>query len=256
MCEMEIRRPIGLDMICKEVDECCRKAKVYRYIGKKPGPYMLYMNEGDGRSTVREFFEDMFSAYQVIDFDSGLDKSIELKFVTDLTPFEIERCAAIYTDNYEGIEVHELTEEFAQTFYMSQYETYLTKIKEAAKYAVLIFFVPREPSKTMRELILRIEKEMEGLCSVRTEEYSAEELCQIVVRRLKNDGIQVNNTNAFATKLLTYMERSGCVSLKSAMKLAEQLEFGADFSSEIPVLDLKRLDDLQKKYREKGNKGI
>jgi len=232
----EIVAPIGMEEVKNEIKRICTNARIYRHNNKRPGPYIIFMDEGEGITTLLNYVEDEMLENEVIDFSYVLDMTLEMRFETDLKPFELDRTGAIYSSDYSGIEAHILTEEFAKIYFSSQYEEYISKIKRIARKAMLLIFVPRNPSKNMKELIEKINREVMGIekgdeitSYLMVPEYSSIQLAQIISRRIEDDGIIIENREAFENTLLDLIESKDINRVKGANIVADRLEYYADY---------------------------
>lgn len=229
-----IIRPIGLNKPCATIEKVCIDAEKYRRAERLPGPFMIELDEGDGRGVLSSYIENMFTCYDVIPF-TGIDHAIRLKFIDSLKPFEIHDEAAIYDSYYSGLEFHVLTDKFADTCYENNLAgTYIAKTVESSRYATVVVYVPRMPGKSLERLIGAIRKELD-FTVIKAGGYSVKELCSIVERVVTDSGtvIEAPDFNAVVSEIIM---AKGIESASEAAGLAKDIIFAADYSGYVPVI--------------------
>ena len=243
-------RPIGLNKPCATIESVCNDAEKYRRAERLPGPFMIELDEGDGRGVLSSYFEDMFTQHDVIPF-TGIDHGIRLKFTDSLKPFEIHDEAAIYDSYYSGLEFHVLTDKFADTCYENNIAgAYIAKTVEASRHATIVVYVPRIPGKSLERLIGSIRKELD-FTVIKVVGYSVKELCGIVERVVTDSGtvIEAPDFNAVVSEIIM---AKGIESASEASVLAKDIIFAADYSGYVPVVT----NGTMARFRASGHQAV
>lgn len=239
MTKEDIVKPIGLHSICNEIERVCADAPVYAQCDVKPGPYVVHLDSGEGRTTLLEYISDMFKTYKVLPFTSGMDDYLDLSFDGSMKQlremFQRFTDAAVYAPYYKEVAGLDISALDAHLF-ESQTDEFLTKIQPLVKHAVLIFFVPKNPSKNIIQLIDKLEERIGKLTKLYAEDYTIEDYVQVIERYLCGNGIEIKNTKDFHAKLLLVLESFQVNSMKETIDLAEKITFLADFGLVTPVI--------------------
>lgn len=237
MRSYEIIKPVGLTGICDAVEFTCSKAEIFKRSALKPHHYIIHLDAGQGRTTVLEYISDMYKAYDILDFESGLDDYIELDLDGSYNNFrngvETVFDAAVYSDYYQGI-VGVSCSALASHRQETQWTEFNTFIKELSKSANLVFFVDYESSK-YDELIINAIKNT--ISNVEYEiPYTYDEYACIIESDIEKKGVVIKNSNEFHNTILEIVRFNSISVVKEAISIADEIIQYADFSTLVPTV--------------------
>ena len=212
-----------------------------------PPHYIVNINAGDGRTTLLEYMADMYKNSDVMDFYSGLDDFIEIKFDGTFSQFkkaegEIDS-AAVYYNSYRGIigiDASALAVHKNET----QWTEYLNLVKEIAKDAIIVLFILQQPTKNDLFVAEETMKVVDNMEMVNVEPYSIDELASIVEKNIISKGVEIICYDEIHSILLNIIESKNIKSAKEALKLTKIFIRSADFSNFTPVINNMVVDKL------------
>ena len=255
----KIIRPIGLKEVCTMIDKICDNAKRYRQAKINPPGLIVYLDEGNGRQTLARYFQDKLIYNKVLDF-SGIDTRITLDFNEDnLTPFLIHEDAGIFSERYCGLEVHNISDDFAEHCYeLNLHNEYIRKTIDAGKTALLMIYVPAKPGKSLERLLNMLNKEMESsqidIRTVKPTNYSIMQLAAITERTILDRGVRIKEDN-FVNMIADVIAVKAIHTADEAARFGQELVFSCDYSGRVPeirpdqlkkIMDSRRSDDEYK----------
>lgn len=239
MKNYKIIKPVGLTAICDTVEANCLKAEVYKRSGLKPHHYIIHLDSGQGRSTVLEYIADMYKAYDILNFESGLDDYIELSFDGTYNNFRngVEHVldAAVYSNNYQGI-VGISCSALAAHRQETQWTEFNTFIKELSKSANLVFFVDYESSKYDELIINEIKNNVPNIDELFETPYTYEEYAYIIEKDIEQKGIMIKDMNEFHNDVLDIVSHNDISFVNDAINISNEIIQYADFSNLVPTV--------------------
>lgn len=239
MRSYEIIKPVGLTGICDAVEFTCSKAEIFKRSGLKPHHYIIHLDAGQGRTTVLEYIADMYKAYDILDFESGLDDYIELDFDGTYNNFrngvETVLDAAVYSDHYQGI-VGISCSALASHRQETQWTEFNTFIKELSKSANLVFFVDYESSKYDELIINAIKNTISNVDELYEIPYTYDEYACIIESDIEKKGVVIKNLNEFHNTILEIVRFNSISVVKDAISIADEIIQCADFSMLVPTV--------------------
>lgn len=250
MSRYEITRPIGLNSPCTEIESVCGNAHLYSRCGKKPMHLIVPLDSGAGRTTLVEYLTDMYKAYGILGFTSGLDDYIEVtvdgsstsKIVQSYAAFKE---AAIYDNSYREVAAVAISD-VAKNLNGPQLPEFLKEAKALCDTACVVFFVNSEMSaneeKLVEKLIQHIGKSK--IKRIDVEPYTVDDLCALAEKAVTERGIEINHYKVFHAALLDVVSTFHIRTVKDAVNLADDLLHYADFSKFIPTVDDKAVSAL------------
>lgn len=250
MSRYKITRPIGLESPCTEIESVCGNAHLYSRCGKNPMHYIVPLDSGAGRTTLVEFLTDMYKAYGILGFTSGLDDYIEVTLDGSSTNkivqgFATFKEAAIYDNSYRNVAAVVISD-VAKYINGPQLQEFLKECKALCDTACVIFFVNSEMSaneeKLVEKLIQHIGKSK--IKRIDVEPYTVDDLCALAEKAVTERGIEINHYKVFHAALLDVVSTFHIRTVKDAVNLADDLLHYADFSKFIPTVDDKAVSAL------------
>lgn len=235
-----IERPIGLKSVCVEIQETCLHRQMYRRCGLRPRHLIINMDHGSGRSTLIHYMTDMYKDFGVMDFESGLDDSIEVDLDGSLAQlrqaFSIISDAAVYANEYKNIVAIDISK-IAFHSSETQYTEFLENVKYLCASACVVFFTRADMSRNEEKLVNTLCDQIDNIKRLSVEPYSKEDYARMVIRNLQNRDIELKNPKTVEEVVLKIIESEVVDTVKKAINLAEQLIRYADFSGFTPVID-------------------
>ena len=244
----KIVKPIGLKEACSVVEKICVDARRFRQAKMSPCNLLIYLDSGNGRKTFARYCNDLMVRNRVLDF-SGIDTMITLDFNQDnLSPFDVHDDAAIFKSEFYGIEVHTLSDKFADSCYeRNLHNVYVRKTIESARTAMLLIFVPGQPGKSLERLIAGLAKEMSlenvELKTVRPDPYTVPQLAAITEREVKEKGAVVEDPT-FIKRIGMLIAAKGIHTAEEASRLGRELVFSCDYSGLVPTIKPEQLSKI------------
>jgi len=247
MKNYDIIKPIGLKDVCTAVEINCSKAEMFIRSGLKPHHCIIHLNAGQERTTALEYITDMYKAYDILDFESGLDDYIELDFDGTYNNFrngvETVEDAAVYSDSYKGIIGISCTP-LALHRQETQWIEFNTFIKEISKSANLVFFVDYESSKYDEFIINVIKNNISNVDELFETPYTFEEYAGIIETNIEKKGVMIKNSNEFHNTILDIVRPDSISTVKDAINLADKIIQYADYSTLIPTISSDNIKSL------------
>lgn len=235
----DIAKPIGLETPCKEIENTCSKAYIYKRCGLRPKHYIVPLDSGSGRTTLIEYMTDMYKDAGVLDFGSGLDEYIEITFDGSLQQikqsFANIDAAAVYTNDYcniVGMDISNIASHFGET----QLAEFMKNIKKVCEHANVVFFVHTEPNRNEEKLIEKLFESVDNLQRLFVEPYTNSDMCKLIIKTISEHGIEIRNKATFCNVLSDVVNEFCIAGVKDAICTADELVKYADFSGFTPVV--------------------
>lgn len=247
MKHYDITKPIGLETPCKEIQNTCSKAHMYKRCGLRPKHYIIPLDSGSGRTTLIEYMTDMYKEAGVLDFGSGLDEYIEITLDGSLQQlkqaFADIDSAAVYTNEYRniiGMDISNISSHLGET----QFAEFLKNAKRVCEHACVIFFVHTSPSRNEEKLLEKLLDTVENIQRLEVDPYTNEDMCSLIEKAIVEHGIEIKRESVFHTEL-SEMVSEFCISnVKDAISTADELVRFADFSGFTPTVDENNLKSM------------
>lgn len=244
----DIRKPIGLYTPCREIENTCAKAQVYRRCGLRPRHLILPLDPGCGRTTFVEYMVRRYKDAGVLDFTGGLDDFIEIVFDGTLPQlrqaFAQIDAAAVYTNEYRNIISMELSS-LACHLGEIQCTEFLKNCRRVSEHACVVFFVQSTPSRNEEKLLQRLTETVDNIRRLTVEPYTKEDLCDLIGKTLTEHGLEIRHVPLFRPVLLEILHQASVANVQQALSLAETLVEFADFSGFVPFVDENSLKAMQ-----------
>ena len=239
---MEMERVIGMtdvkmkmNKLVEEDADACKRAR-----GRVPD-FFITMDAGNGQTFVTEAITDVLASHRLREFH-GLDEFLEYR--TDGTLSNIKWIFADIDDNavydigYKGVVAIDVTKlaNNQNGYEMKYFEEHLAIVSQTA---TIILFCSKSAG-------LKGDKLRNRLCDVIGKDkmqvideykYSSNDYARMIVQNIEERGIEVSNVEKVIKVLSEVIRDKEVINAKSAVALAEQLVFFADYSRVIPVLD-------------------
>lgn len=248
-------KPVGLTTICDSVESNCSKAEIFKRSSLKPHHCIIHLDAGQGRTTVLEYIADMYKAYDILNFESGLDDYIELDFDGTYNNFrngvETVFDAAVYSDHYQGV-VGVNCSALASHRQETQWTEFNTFINDLSKSANLVFFVDYESNKYDELIINTIKNNISNIDELFETPYTYDEYACIIESDIEKKGVIIKNLNAFHNIILDIVSFNNIASVKDAISIAEKIIQCADFSMLVPTVSS---DDIKPLSQSKSISG-
>lgn len=235
-----ITKPIGLHTPCKEIERTCDKAYMYKRCGLRPKHFIIPLDHGSGRTTLVEYMTDKYKEAGVLNFISGLDDYLEISFDGTLQQlkqaFATIDSAAVYTNEYcniIGMDISNISAHLGET----QFTEFMKNCKRVCEHACVVFFVHTTPSRNEEKLLEKLNETIHNIKRLFVEPYTKDDMCTLIVKTIKNHGIEIKHEAIFRAILLDVVSEFCIASVKDAVNAADALVQFANFSSFVPFVD-------------------
>ena len=258
MKQYSITKPVGLTSLCQEIETVCQKAHIYRRCGIKPSHLLIPLDPGCGRTTFIQYMADMYKKHGVLEFGGGLDDVIEITLSGTLPQlkqaFAAIDAAAVYTNTYSSIVAIDIS---SIGFHLNetQCSELLARGKKVCAHALAAFFVHSIPSRNEQRLMEKLCKTIENIKRLHVEPYTRNDICELILRQIKDRGIQIKHEKAFLSALQDMVTELCISTVKEAVLVANGLVHYADFSSFVPTADENSLKMLAETWQYYGKGG-
>lgn len=240
MKHYDIIKPIGLEIPCKEIENTCNNASLYKRCGIRPKHYIIPLNSGSGRTTLIEYMTDKYKQEGVLGFTSGLDDYIEISFDGTLQQLrqafaEIDS-AAVYTNEYcniVGMDISCISAHLGET----QFSEFIKNCKRVCEHACVIFFVHEVPDRNEEKLLEKLCDAVDNIKRLKVGPYTKEDICALIVKFIEECGIEIKHEKIFLDVLSDMVSKFGIKDVKNAKISANEIVRFADFSGFSPTLD-------------------
>ena len=228
--------PIGLDAITGHIGSL-------RNQGDGGCDYIIFLDAGNGQSTVTEYICDVFKERHVRHF-GGRDAYLEYRL--DGTMAQLQqvltdiRLRACYTNEFEGVIAMDIAG-MAKHINETQVTTLLSAAKALSKHATMVFYAPSAPSHNIITLVNKLRSMLDEVEVFHPAPYTADHLTAIIQRMLDDAGIVMEDTPELYTCILEVVRNAGAVSIKDAEKLTRKLTRCADFTGFRPTLNVQNI---------------
>ena len=222
-----ITKPIGLHTPCKEIENTCGQAYLYRKCGLRPKHLVLPLDSGSGRTTFLDYMTQMYKLYGILPFTSSRDEYMEV--ILDASSpdqinktFDIIDNAADYSNEYSnivGMDISDVALHPGET----QTAVFLKRSKDLCKHATVVFFIPSIPDKNEDKLLKQLCETIDNIKCLEVEPYSPNDLCTLIINNVANRGIKIQKDSAFRGVLLDMISELGVSSFKDAIMKADIL---------------------------------
>ena len=252
MKQNDVTRPVGLSTPCKEIEDTCRKAHMYRRCGLRPMHYIIPLDSGSGRTTLVEYMTDKYKEAGVLCFASGLDDYIEVTFDGTLQQlkkaFAAIDSAAVYTNEYRNIvamDISGISAHLGET----QLSEFLKNCRRVCSHACAVFFVHSTPCRNEEKLLEKLTETVDNIRRLEVEPYTRNDMCALITRTLSERGVKISHAAAFQAALARLVSEFDIAGVKDAISAADALVHFADFSRFIPSVDEKSLKSMIADWR-------
>jgi len=243
----DIIKPIGLAAPCKEIENTCRNAHMYKRCSLRPKHYIVPLDSGSGRTILVEYMTDMYKESGVLSFTGGLDDYIEITFDGTLQQlrqaFATIDSAAVYANEYCGIigmDISNISAHLGET----QLTEFMKNCKRVCESASVIFFVHTTPSRNEEKLLEKLCETVDNIKRLEVKPYTKEDICALTIKMIKEHGIEIKNENTFRAILVDMASEFRISRVKDAILTADELVRFADFSGFTPAVDENSLKSM------------
>lgn len=247
MKQYDIIKPTGLTTPCKEIENTCSKAHMYKRCGFRPKHYIIPLDSGSGRTTLVEYMTAMYKAAGVLAFISGPDDFIEISFDGTLQQlkqaFAVIDSAAVYTNDYCNIIAMDISA-IASHLGELQLSEFLSGCKRVCEYACVVFFVNSIPSRNEEKLLEKLCETVDNIKRLEVEPYTRDDMCALIIKTIAQHGVEIKHETVFHAVLTDMVSEFGITSVKNAIFIAGTLVRFADFSGFTPTLNENHLKSM------------
>lgn len=240
MKQFEIRRPIGLDALCSEIEKVCRESYMYKRGGRRLDHLIVPLDSGSGRTTIIEYMVDKYKECGVLSFNSGIDDYVEVTFDGTLNQlndaFRLIDDASTFDNEFSDLVAMDISN-IAKHLNEIQLSEFLKKTKSVCDHSCVIFFVHANPSKNEEILLNKLCEAVDKIRRIDVEDYSQDNIKDLIIKDIEERGIEIMHSDVFQTVLTDIIEELSISSVKQALTIADTLVQFADFSSFTPVID-------------------
>lgn len=233
---MNYNRPLGLDSITGYIDRL-------RPVEADDRHYIIYLDTGNGQSTLTEYMADVFFQNRIRRF-GGREQFLEYHLDGSLNQLrqvlEDIDANACYTNHFEGIISLDIAD-LAGCVNQAQAQIFLKALPDLGKHATLVFFAPTAPNRNLDRLIARIHEVLDEVMVFRPAPYSEVHLTGIILRTMDDNGILYEESAEMCERIMDLVRATGTRSIREAKRLAQKISRCADHTGLRPFL---RAEDL------------
>lgn len=236
---MEMEKVIGMTDVKTEMNTLLANASAYIKGGAQIPNFFISMESGNGQTFTTETITDLLVSNKLREFH-GLDEFLEYK--TDGTLPNIKwifadiEDNAVYDTGYKGVVAIDVTKLAGNQngYEMKYFEEHLESVSENA---TIILFCSKSAGLKGEKIKDRLCKLIGNVKVIEEYQYTSNDYAEMVVQNIEDRGIEVSNVDKVVKVLSEVISDKEVCNAKSAVALAEQLVFYADYSRIIPVLD-------------------
>lgn len=238
--------PVGMKHVEAFLKELHKKVEIHRRCEVKPPHFLVYLDAGNGQTTLSEYITDMFVEGKLRHFGS-IDAYLEYKLNGSMEQLneiytDINKRYAVYMDKYNGVVAIDM-KALSTKHNEPQIPFFLNMIQDMKDSATFILYMPTDPNRTLNLLADDLKKDVENLITVYVPTYTIKELVEIVVRTIENKGVLVRGEKTFRI-IERMLNESEIINAKDAAALGERFVSYAEFRNGYLVLELeKNFDD-------------
>ncbi len=237
-------RPFGLRQAVEAVEALCDNCIPYE--NTKVPPILMGLEAGNGQTTFTKYVAKRVIRHkirQVVGLTTYLEFAVEGKMDPMQRMFGEIASAAKGVNHFEGVIAFDITE-LTGCIYEEQTEFFLDRLREIAKYAIILLYISPGKVKSaakQQELKKKLQETFPNLQAVEVEPYTAAELSRMVLARLDDYGIDIPEEQLFADRLQQVVAGLRLSCAKETEGIAEMLAkqaTGDRFCAELSVGDL------------------
>lgn len=247
---MEKLRIIGMHDVRNEMERLVCNTNAYRKGGAKIPNFIINLDPGNGQTFATETITDILVNYKLREFH-GLDEYLEYKPDGSLANIkwmfaDIED-NAVYDNGYKGVISIDITRLASNQngYEMKYFEEHLGKVAETA---TIILYCSTNIGVKGDRLKDRLSKVIGNVKEIEAYEYSSTDFAEMIIQNITERGIEVPDENKVIKVLSEVISIKDVKTAKSAVALAENLVFYADYSKAIPVLNFGKAKDFKTNY--------
>lgn len=247
MSAENIVMPVGMESIKVFLSEQAKVAKIHKYCSINPSNFLVYMDAGNGQTTLVEYITDVFIDENVRHFGST-DMYLEYKLDGSMDQLreistDLNKSNAVYMDKYNGvvaIHLGALASKHNEPQIPFLIKNIVNPLKDAATF---VFFLPTVTNRTLDQLADNLKGELEDMVTVSLSTYAKKDLVKIIVNKLGywNIAVKDDTTKRIIEEMVIDQNIS---TAKEAVNLAKGLVQYADFHDKELVLELKSNDGM------------
>lgn len=243
--QYKIPTPIGYDSLVQHVETNCLKKTIYQQLGLPLDHFIITCEDDETQNSITKYLARKYAIHELRSF-AGLDLYLEFKLDGTLKQMNDVFCeiksAAIYANNFEGIIAFDISA-LADSVNESQVTYFLEEVKEISKHATLIFYIPFAESKNMSLLLGKLEMKIINFHKICTKPYEAAEIAQVLMKKISDFGIIIEDENMFYDAVLEFIQREK-IALEDLNVTARKILFRANFENTPVKISAKNLEKL------------
>ncbi len=251
---MKAKAIVGMESIKKEMNRIVEHADAYKMGGVKVPHIVANLAPKNGQTYVAEYITSVLQTYKLRKF-CGLDVLREYRLDGSLRNikrvFEDISRSAVYTNEFEGVVAIDVS---ALSGFTNEYqlEFFADHIAKVGENATVIIYYNDKLGKCMETVRGRICGVIGKYVDIHVEEYSKQEISEIVVECLKEREINFEEVEKDLRNLICCLINNRNISnAKEAAEVAEELLFAVDYKQHIPKINIRRAADYFCAYKDK-----
>lgn len=252
----DFSQPLGLHQAVQAIHNLCASSVPYE--NTRAAPSLIELDAGNGQTTFTKYAARMAIKHkirQVVGLTTYLEFTVDPKKDQMQMMFGQIAAAAKGVNNYESVISFDITA-LTECVHEEQTEFFLNRLKEIAKHAIVLLYISPTKVKSAAkhsELKEKLKESIAGLQIVEVDPYTTTELCQMVLKKLDDYGIDIVDTDAFTEKLELVVAESNLSCAKETEAIAEMLVKQASVNRFYAVLDVQ---GLARAFPNICNKGV
>lgn len=258
----EVKRPVGLDAVCDEIEAVCCNKHIYSRGGLRPKHLIINLDSGCGRTTLMQYIADRYKSEGIMNFSGSLDDYIEVS-IDEATMnslrsgFERIDSSAVYANDYGNIVAMDISLIADHLSEQQLTAEFIKECKRVSKNALIVFFVHSLPSRSEMKLISRLTESIDNIKQFEVAPYTVKNIASMVVSMAEERGMDVKATASFMSTLEEVVSEWNALSVEGAGRITDMLIRFANYSALNPVIDRKSLrlmiDNVHIAKEEKAN---
>lgn len=246
-----MNKPVGLEGLKMQMEELARKGDAFRKGGAKVPHVVMNLARENGQSVAADYITSVLYDNRLRRF-RGMDCLLEYRLDGSMKQlkrvFEDISDNAVYTNEYEGVAAIDISA-LAECANEIQTDYFVEQIEETAKSATVIIFYDESLGGRIRSVKERVLRALGNYIEVSTEPYSQREYSEIIVRNIRERGIEIESGEESEKILSSIVEENHVTNAGEAASLADDLLFCADYSDFRPRITAKSLSEYADKWK-------
>lgn len=240
----EIMKPIGLRKAVMVIEELC--ANCIPYENARVSPMLIELDAGNGQTTFTRYAAQMLIKHkirQVVGLNTYLEFKVDSRKDRMQVMFGEIDSAAQGVNHFESVIAFDVTE-LCECIHEEQTDYFLKCLQNVAEHAVVLIYISSAKAKSAAKYGLLVKKLKETITNLQTieiEPYTNAELAQMVMTKIDDYGIDIEDEEVFNEKLEQAVANCELACARDTAVIAEKLVKQARVNRFSAVLDVSGL---------------